>query len=163
LNMTSFDTELKAFAISNWRTTQSKWRFKVHLIPWITTSHPPLVAAPNWCGEKYIAKTSWNWRHKARLVGQYNISPMTMGQTPLEGLVMAKRQVIPRICAIWRGMWPCEICEQSWNKCENPLVESFGWNQFWRCSKTILERPLTNKCDMYWNANLKKSNKSSRF
>jgi hypothetical protein len=39
---------------------------------------------------------------------------MTMGRTSFEGLIMAKRQIISRICAIRRGMWPCEI----WNKVE---------------------------------------------
>ncbi len=67
----------------------------------ITISQPPLVAIPNWCGEKCVTKASRNWRHKARLVSRYNDSPTTMGWTPLEGFVMAKRQVAPRTCVIW--------------------------------------------------------------
>jgi hypothetical protein len=126
-NMIYFDIKLKVFTTSSWKTTQSRWRSKVHLIPWITTSHPPLVVIPNWCKEKCVTKASRNWKHKMRLVSQYNVSPMTMRQTPLEGLVMAKRQAVLRICAIQHGMWPCKIWEQSWNKCENPLVNFFEW------------------------------------
>jgi hypothetical protein len=55
-----FYTELKAFTMSSWKTTQSRWRSKVHLMPWITVSQPSLVATPNWCGEKCVAKASWN-------------------------------------------------------------------------------------------------------
>jgi len=29
-------------------------------MPWIITSQPPLVATPNWCGEKCVAKASRN-------------------------------------------------------------------------------------------------------
>ncbi len=43
------------------------------------------------------------------LVNQYNVSCITMGQIPLEGLVMAKRQVVPRTCEFWGGMWPYAI------------------------------------------------------
>jgi len=63
----------------------------MHLIPWIITSHPPLVATPNWCMEKCVAKASQNLKHKTWLVSRYNASPMVMGKTPLESLVIAKR------------------------------------------------------------------------
>ncbi len=43
----------------------------------------------------------------------YNIAPMAMGQTALEGLIMAKMQTTPRICAIQCGMWLCAVWEQS--------------------------------------------------
>jgi hypothetical protein len=88
----------------------------------------PLVATPNWCGENCVAKASWNWKHKVRLMGWYNVSPMTMRQIPLEGLVMTKKWTAPRICAIRHGMWPCMIWEQSWNNCGNPFTESSRWN-----------------------------------
>jgi hypothetical protein len=64
LNMILLDIKLKAFAMSNWRTTQSRWRSKMHLIPWITTSLLPLVATPNQCKKKCVAKASRNWKHK---------------------------------------------------------------------------------------------------
>jgi hypothetical protein len=59
----------------------------------------------NWCGEKCVAKESWNWRHKARLMSRYNASPIIMGQIPPKGFNEAKRQATPRICAIQFGMW----------------------------------------------------------
>jgi hypothetical protein len=99
-NMTPLNTKLKAFTMSNWRITYLKWRSKVHLMPWITISHPPLVITPNWWGEKCVTKVSQNWRHKVRLLSRYNVSSMVMEQTPLEGLIMAKRRVAPRICVI---------------------------------------------------------------
>ncbi len=87
-NMTPFDTKLKAFTTSSWRITQSGWRSKVHLMLRITISRPPLVViTPNWCGGNCVAKASRNWRHKVRLVSQYNVSPTVMGQTPPKGLV----------------------------------------------------------------------------
>jgi len=61
-------------------------------------------------------------------MNQYNVSFTIMGRTPPEGLVMAKWQALPKICAIRHGMWPCTIWEQSWNNCGNPLVKSSGWN-----------------------------------
>jgi hypothetical protein len=114
-NMTLLDIELKVFATSNWRTTQSKWKFKVHMMPWITISQPPLVATLNWCVEKCVTKVSWNWRHKTGFVNWYIVSPIAMERTPLKSLVMAKRQVALRTCVIWGGMWPCAIWKQSWN------------------------------------------------
>jgi hypothetical protein len=66
----------------------------MHLMPWIIASQPPLVATLNWCEEKCVTKVSQNQRHKMWLVSRYNDSPITMGQTPLEGLVMAKRQAL---------------------------------------------------------------------
>ncbi len=109
-NMTPLDIEFKAFATSNWRRTQSRWRSKVHLMPWIIASQPPLVATPNWCGEKCVAKVSWNWsRQKMWLVSQYNVSHTAMWQTSPEGLVMAKRRATTRTHAIWGGTWPCTI------------------------------------------------------
>ncbi len=59
-------------SLPSWITTQSRWRSKMCLIPWITTSHLPLVAIPNWCGENCVAKASQNWRHKMWLGNQYN-------------------------------------------------------------------------------------------
>jgi acetate kinase len=35
-------------------------------------------------------------------MNQYNIPPSTMGQTPLKGLIMAKRQTTLKTCAIWK-------------------------------------------------------------
>jgi hypothetical protein len=110
-----------------WFRKQPKWKSKVHLMPWIIVSHPPLVTTPNWCGEKCVVKTSWNWRYKTRFVNQYNISLMAMGRTPPEGLVMAKRWATLRICAIRRGMWLCAIWKQSWNNCGNRLIKFSGW------------------------------------
>jgi hypothetical protein len=46
-------------------------------------------------------------------------------------------------------MWPYAIWEQNWNNRGNPLVEFLGWKQSQRCSKTIPEGPLANKCDMH--------------
>ncbi len=85
-----------------------------------------LVTTLNWCGEKYIAKASRKWRHKMQLVNQYNISPMTMGQT-FKSLITVERWVSQRICAIWHEMWPWMIWKQSWNNCENPLLQSSRW------------------------------------
>jgi hypothetical protein len=59
-NMSPLNTELKAFTVSNWKTTQSGWRSKVHPMSWINVSHPPLVATLNWCKEKFVAKALWN-------------------------------------------------------------------------------------------------------
>jgi len=132
----------------------------MHLMPWI--SHPPLVIISNWCGEKCVTKILQNWKHKVHFVNQYNVSFIAMGWTPLEGLVMAKRRVAVRICAIQCGMWPCVIWEQSWNLSRNPLTERTGWKEFWRCSKTILEKPLVDKFNMHWNVSLKESNETSR-
>jgi len=78
-NTTVLDIELKAFVTSNWRMTQLRWKFKVHLMLWIILSQPPLIVTLNWCGENCVAKASQNWRDKLRLVGQYNASPTTMG------------------------------------------------------------------------------------
>jgi len=80
---------------------------------------------------------------------------MAMGWTLPKGLVMAKKWTAPRIYAIQRGMWLYAIWQQSWNNCENPLTESFGWKQFWKCSKTIPKWPFINKFDIHWNASLK--------
>jgi len=79
---------------------------------------------------KCVAKTLWNWRHKMRLVNQYNASLTTMGQIPPKVLVMVKKQITPRICAIWHGMWPWAIWEQSCNNCENPFAEFSRWKLF---------------------------------
>jgi hypothetical protein len=73
-NMTYLDTKLKAIALSSWRTTQLKWRSRVHLMLWITISQPSLVSTPNLCGEKCVAKASRNWKHKTWLVNWYNVS-----------------------------------------------------------------------------------------
>jgi len=161
-NMTPFDTKLKAFTMSSWKTTQSKWRFNVHLMPWIIVSHSPLVATPNWCEEKCVAKMLQNWRLIMWLVNSYNISHVTMGWTPLKGLVMAKRWAAPNICVIQCGMWPCAIWQLSWNNCGNLFMKSFGWNQYQRCSKFILEGSIVDKFDIHWNANLKDLNESLR-
>jgi hypothetical protein len=88
---------------------------------------------------KCVAKVWQNWRHKVQLVNWCKNSPSTMGQTLHEGLVMVKRWVAPRTCAIWHEMWPCAIWEQSWNDCENLYLEFLGWKHFWKCSKIILE------------------------
>jgi hypothetical protein len=72
-------------------------------------------------------------------MNQYYISCIIMGQTPPKDLVMAKRQTTPKTCAIWHGMSPCMIWEQSLNNYVNPFVKSFGWKQYWRCSKIIPE------------------------
>ncbi len=98
--------------------------------------------------------------YKAQLVNWYNVSPIAMGQTPPKGLVMVKRQATPKTCAIWGGMQPCAIWKQSWNNLMNPLAKSSGWKQSRRCSKTILERPPIDKCNMSWNVNLKELEES---
>jgi hypothetical protein len=49
---------------------------------WIIVSQSPLVPTPNWCGKKCVTKTLKNWKHKAWLVNEYNVSPIIMGQTP---------------------------------------------------------------------------------
>jgi hypothetical protein len=49
-NMTFPNIELKAFAMSKWKTTQPRWRSKMHLMLWIIVSRPPLVIILNWCG-----------------------------------------------------------------------------------------------------------------
>ncbi len=90
-----------------------------------------------------------NWMHKVRLVSQYNTSPMAMGRTPPKGLIMVKRRVVPRICVIQHGMWPCARWKQSLHICGNPLTKSFGWKKSWRCSKTIPKWPFANKCNMH--------------
>jgi hypothetical protein len=63
---------------------------------WITISQPPLVATPNCYGEKCVAKTSWNWKHKTQRESGYNVSSTTMGQTPPKCLVMAKSWAAPK-------------------------------------------------------------------
>jgi hypothetical protein len=73
-------------------------------MPRIIVSQLPLVVTPNWCGEKCVAKVSQNWRHKMRLLSQYNVSPTIMEQIPPKGLVMAKRRATPSTCAIYDGM-----------------------------------------------------------
>jgi hypothetical protein len=128
----------------------------------IITSHPPLVVVSNWRGERCVAKASQNCRHKTWLMNQYNVYVITMWQIPREGFVKVKRQVAPRTCAIWCGMWPCVIWKQSWNNYGNPFVESFSWKYIWRCSNTIQKWPLVDKCDMHWNVNLKELEKNSR-
>jgi hypothetical protein len=135
--MTLFHTELKVFTTFSWRTTQLGWRSTVHLMPWITISQPPLVAAPNWCGEKCVTKASQNWRHKTRLVSRYNVSPTTMGWTLLEGLVMVKKWVVPRTYVIWGGMWPCAIWEQSWNTKGISSLNFQGENSFESVQKPL--------------------------
>ncbi len=129
---------------------------------WIIVSQSPLVTTLNWCGEKCVTKTLWNWRHKVQFVNQYNVSPTIMGQIPPKGLFMVKRQTVLRTCAIWGAMWPLAIWKQSWNNWGNSLIESSGWKQRWRCSKTILKRPITDKWGMLWNVSFKKSKKSSK-
>ncbi len=125
-NMTFLDIKLKAFAIKSWRITQSWWRSKVHLLLWITISHPPLIATLNWCGEKCVAKVLRNWKHKTQIVNQYNVSPIAMGWTPLESLVMVKRWAVPKIHAIQSGMWLCAIWKQSWNNWKSPRLNLLG-------------------------------------
>jgi hypothetical protein len=83
---TNFYIKFKAFAIF-FKNHLTRWRSKVHLMPWITISYPPLVATSNWCGEKCVTKASQNWRHKAWFVNQYNVPPFAMGWTPPKGLV----------------------------------------------------------------------------
>jgi len=138
------------------------WRFEVHLMPWIIVSHPPLVTTLNWCGEKCVVKASQNWRHKVQLMSWYNVFTTTMGWTPLEDLVKVRRRATLNTCVIQRGMWPCVIWEQSWNNYGNPLAKFSRWKQFWRCSKTILEKLLTDKRGMHWNVSLKESVDSSK-
>jgi hypothetical protein len=70
-----------------------KWRSKVHLMLKIIVSHSPLVATPNWCGEKCVAKAFRNWRHKVQIMSWYNVFSTTMGQTPPKDLVKVKRWV----------------------------------------------------------------------
>jgi hypothetical protein len=161
-NMTLPNTELKAFVTSRWKTTQPRWRSKMHLMPWIIISHPPLDAIPNWCGENCVTKTSRNWKHKMRLVNQYSTSLVAMGWIPLEGLVMVKKHFAQRKFVIQYGMWPFAIWKKSWNLCGNPLMKSYGWKEFWKCLKTIPERPLVDKFGMHWNVSLKESNETSR-
>jgi hypothetical protein len=83
-----------------------------------------------------------------QLVSPYNFSPMAMGRTPPKGLVMVKWQVVSRICAIQHGMQPCAIWEQTWNNFGNSCTKSYGLKQSRKCSKTILKRPLADKCGM---------------
>jgi hypothetical protein len=84
------------------------------------------------------------------LISQYNVSPTTLGQIPPKGLDMAKRWTTPRICAIWHGMWPCTIWEQSWKNYGNPIAKSYKWKQFQKCLKTIPEKLFKDKCKMCW-------------
>jgi hypothetical protein len=114
-NMTLIGTKLKVFATSTWKPTYSRWRSMVHLMLWIITSQQPLVTTPNWCGEKCVPKASQNWKHKARLVSQYNVFPTTMEQIPHEGLFMVKRRTTLRTHAIHGKMWPCAV----WKQCLN--------------------------------------------
>jgi hypothetical protein len=93
---------------------QLNWeRFRVHLKLWINASQSPLVVAPNWCGEKCVAKALWNWKHKAWFLSWYNVSPLSMGQTLLKVLVMAKRWVTPKTHVIQSETWPLVIWKQS--------------------------------------------------
>jgi hypothetical protein len=129
--MIPFDIELKVFATFGWKTTQVGWRSKMHLMLWIIVSQPPLIATPNWCGEKCVTKASWNWRHKAQLCESTQWFPTTMGRIPLEGLLMAKRWAIPRMCAIWGGMWPMQ--------CENKVGTTKGIHLLNLRVKTMLK------------------------
>jgi hypothetical protein len=56
--MTPLDTELKAFVM--FRLENNLVGVKVQgaldAMPWIVVSHPPLVATPNWCEDKYVVK-----------------------------------------------------------------------------------------------------------
>jgi hypothetical protein len=80
------------------KKTQSRWKFRVHLMLWIIASQPHLIA--NLCGNKCVAKASWNWKHKVWLVNRYNVSFNIMEHIPPEGLVMVKSWAIPSTCAI---------------------------------------------------------------
>jgi len=82
-NTTPLNIKLKAFTMSGWKTTQSRWRSKVHPMLWIIVAHPLLVATLNWCKEKFVVKVSQNWTHKVQLVNWYNISPTTMDKLHL--------------------------------------------------------------------------------
>jgi len=160
-NMTHFDTKLKAFATFSWKTTQSRWRSKMHLMSWIIVSHSPLVATPNWCGEKCVAKTLQNWRHKMWLVNWYNISHTTLRQTPVEGLVMAKRWTTPKICC--NSTWNVTLCnmrvklKQLWES----IHEIFWVKTISEVFETIPKGSFANKLDIHWNVNLKELNESS--
>ncbi len=90
-------------------------------MPWIIVSHPPLVVISNWCREKCVAKASQNWKHKTWIVNQYNVSPITMGWIPLDGLVMVKRWVAPRYVGF-------DVGKQSWNNYRNPFANLPGEN-----------------------------------
>ncbi len=68
-------------------------------------------------------------------MNRYNASPIVMGQTPSKGLVMAKRQVASKTCAIWGRMLPYVIWEQSWNNSGNPFAKFSGWKQSQTCLK----------------------------
>jgi hypothetical protein len=102
-----------------WPFLTLNWRCLPRLVEkqpsWITTSQPPLVATSNWCGEKCVAKASWKWKHRMQLMIRYNVSPTIMWWTPPKSLIMAKRLVVLRICAILGGMWPYAIWKKSWN------------------------------------------------
>jgi len=89
-------------------------------------------------------------------VSRYSASPTAMGRTPLEGLVMAKRQVTARTHVIQGGMWLLVIWKQSWNNWGNPF---FWVNFFSKVLKNIPKWPLANRWGMHWNANLKESKK----
>jgi hypothetical protein len=91
---------------------------------WITISHPLLVVTPNWCKDKCITKTLWNWKHKLQLVNWYNTYPTTMEWTSHECLVVAKKGVAPRTWTIRHGMWPCATWKKSWNNYGKPQVRN---------------------------------------
>jgi hypothetical protein len=48
-------------------------------------------------------------------MSRYNVSPIAMGWTPPEGLIMVKKWVLPTTCVIQSGMWPYAMWKQSWN------------------------------------------------
>jgi hypothetical protein len=72
-------------------------------MPWIIASHSPFIVISNWCGEK-ICKNLQNWKYKMWLVNRYNIFNKIIGKNPFKNLVMVKRWVVPKICAIQNGM-----------------------------------------------------------
>jgi hypothetical protein len=122
-----FDIELKAW--KQWPTgEQPNWDEG----PRCTWCHGLLFHIHPWLLLRIGVGKNVLQRHhkiedKVQLVNWYNISPMAMGQTPHEGLVMVKRRTTLRICAIQCGMWPCVIWEQSWNIYGNPFVKSYRW------------------------------------
>jgi hypothetical protein len=73
-----------------------------------------------------------------------------------KGLAKAKSLARPRVGTMDLGIWFATTLEFIWNSCKNSLVESLRSKRSRKCSKTIREKPLIQRCSNQMKVDLKK-------
>ncbi len=161
--ITLLEMVLKAFATSTCSTTQLKWMFRITQMPWTTTSHLPLITTPNWWNNKWMKNVSWKCKNKTLFTNRYRTSPTTISWMPPKGLAKAKSLVAPKTRTMGMGIWFITTWEHTWNNCGKVLVETSRSKRSCKCSKTIHEKPLIERCDDRMKVDLKESKVNSKF